>query len=166
MFLISLYIVISLLVGIFLFWLVKTKITTYKLKKWRVNDIGYLIKADPQLTYRACQYHPNHEPGVVIIGWSDKEVLVSLYNGERWYIDTNFIRNISIEAREREERVNKYMNITSIDKMQEIQDNTFYYNEKPLSQLNKEELLEVLDIVVKEEDYNTAIQIRELLKNK
>lgn len=162
---------LTIIIGYLLYRFFKTYISTYKLRNWQGGDIGVLTKADPAVTFRACKFHPTNEPHVIILGWSEKEIFISLFNGERWYIDRKYIKNISLEVRERTQRVDKFMSkIKPAVKLIENKENNkeenreeFYYNGKPLSQLNKNELQEILDVFIKEEDYEMAAKIRDLL---
>ena len=137
----------------------------YRLKKWIQGDMLYVKKADKKFILRTSQIHPSGEPMVLLLGWSFDKVLVSLYNGEKWFLKRSGVKNISLEIRENDSSIEKFMN--KLYKVEEIEtsDVGLTYNGKPLKLCTKEELEVVLETVVETEQYELAVEVRDLINN-
>lgn len=130
----------------------------HKIKNWKVGDIAMLRKLGTDVTFRACSCHPLGQPMVIILGWSYKEVYVSFYNGEKWYIKLKNIENISEEVRSKENRVSAHMTgLYSEDPI--VKEGLAEQNNRSIAQLE-----ELLDKATIEENFEAAAKLRDEIK--
>jgi len=145
-----------------------------QLKKWKIGDSILLQDLSTEIMFSCCESHPNNQPIAILLGWSKREVLVSFYNKQRWYINFSNFRNLSYELRNKENRVNKYMTALYEQDAKNIEKETSIEENKPtvvcnvdLEKLPLEELESLLIEASQREDYEIAAKIRdELTKRK
>ena len=147
--------------------------TRKQFKSWRIGDYILLSDLSQDIMLSCCEAHPARQPVAILLGWSKEEVLVSFYNKQRWYVNLTNIKNLSLELREKEQRVNDYMTALFDKEAQDIQNQTLEQESVPnqsnifckvdLNQLPSQELETLLDEASSREDYEVAAKIRDIL---
>ena len=134
-----------------------------KLKKYQVGDIIEIIDFNQRIHNIASYFNPSKEPTGILLYWDKKKMVIRLMNGAEWVVEHHIVSNISYKDRIIYEDMEAYMDKHRIEKPKDgpEDDGLFRYNDKILTELSNEELEEALNVVVSDNDFKAAAEIRD-----